>query len=129
MYCPVCGHEFREGYVTCSDCDVPLVTDPPAKPEELEPEWLDLVTVFASADPSLILVAQSLLEAEGISCLARGRGIQDILGFGRIPGGINFVTGPAELQVPKERVEEARSLLAGLWWTVAEPAEGEPNEN
>lgn len=33
MYCPQCGSEYREGFTTCVDCQVPLV-------ESLPPEWI-----------------------------------------------------------------------------------------
>src|SRR4029077_4823335 len=29
MYCPLCGTEYRPGFTVCSDCQVPLVPDPP----------------------------------------------------------------------------------------------------
>jgi hypothetical protein len=32
MYCPQCGSEYREGFTTCADCQIPLV-------ERLPPEW------------------------------------------------------------------------------------------
>ena len=113
MYCPECGLEYREGIATCSDCGVALVPDPPeAAEQEPEPEWLDLETVLESPDPALLLVVQSLLEAEEIPCFARGAGLQEFLGWGRMPSGVNLITGPVQLQVPKERIEEARALLA-----------------
>ena len=36
MHCPQCGSEYREGFTTCVDCQVPLV-------ESLPPEWMPSV--------------------------------------------------------------------------------------
>ena len=111
MYCPVCGLEYREGVTECRDCGVALTLDPPPEPPEPTAEWLDLETVLESSDPARLLVAQSLLTAVGIPCFVRGQLIQDLLGLGRAPWGMNFITGPVQLQVPMERGEEARQLL------------------
>ena len=31
MYCPKCGSEYREGFTSCADCEVPLVEQAPAE--------------------------------------------------------------------------------------------------
>jgi len=31
MFCPKCGAEYRQGYTSCADCDVFLVTSPPGE--------------------------------------------------------------------------------------------------
>ena len=111
MYCPSCGHEYREGVTVCSDCGVNLTQDPPATEPEPRTEWMDLETVLESSDPALLPVVRSLLESEGIPCFARGELLQDFLGWGRMLGP-NLITGPVQLQVPRERSEEARRLLS-----------------
>ncbi len=111
MYCPSCGLEYREGVTACNDCGAILTQDPPEAEPEPRPEWLDLETVLESSDPALLPVVRSLLESEGIPCFARGELLQDFLGWGRMLG-TNLITGPVQLQVPRERVEEARRLLS-----------------
>ena len=111
MFCPQCGTEYREGVTVCRDCGVGLVEDRPPEPAEPRYEWADLVTVLRTSDPALIAVAKSLLEAEGIPCFAQGERLQDLLGLGRAGGGVNLVTGPVQLQVPREHESEARLLL------------------
>ena len=113
MFCPECGAEYREGIVKCSDCDVALVATAPEPPEPEQAEWVDLVTVLTSSDPALLAVAKSLLEADGITFIARGEGLQDLFGLGRV-GGFNAVTGPVEIQVSTAAEAEARRLLVNL---------------
>lgn len=74
-------------------------------------EWVDLVTVLESSDEAELAVVRSLLEAEGIPCLLRGEGVQEIVGFGRV-GGENLALGQVEVQVRREQAQAARELLA-----------------
>ena len=76
-------------------------------------EHLEPVTVFESGDPAAIAVAESLLEEAEIEFFAKGEGIQDLFGGGRI-GGVNPVVGPVQLQVAAEDAEQARAALEGL---------------
>ena len=67
MFCPVCGGEYREGFITCADCEVPLVEGPLPPRVRREGEDDDdlhrLVPVFASADPSVVFAALDRLDA------------------------------------------------------------------
>ena len=114
LYCPDCGHEFREGVTICTDCGIALVSSPPPIPGAPTVEWLDLETVLETSDPALLPVVRSLLEAEDIPCFLRGELLQEFLGWGRLPSGKNFITGPVQLQVPRKHVEEARQLLGAV---------------
>jgi hypothetical protein len=75
---------------------------------------IELVAVFRTGDESKILVAKSLLEAEGIEYLVRGEGIQDLFGWGRLAIGFSNVVGPAEFVVRKDDENRARDLLRDL---------------
>jgi hypothetical protein len=75
---------------------------------------IELVAVFLTGDESKILVAKSLLEAEGIEYLVRGEGIQDLFGWGRLAIGFSNVVGPAEFVVRKDDENRARDLLRDL---------------
>jgi hypothetical protein len=121
MFCPECGTEYAPGVTRCEECGVDLVAEPPPAAVDTA-EWKDLVTVLVTDDPALVPVARSMLEAEGIPCFARGDGLQDLVGLGRV-GGSNLVFGPVELQVPRGREAEARALLA-----TEVPPEGAPTE-
>jgi hypothetical protein len=75
---------------------------------------IELVPVFQSGDEGQILVAKSLLDAEGIEYLVRGDGLQDLFGVGRLAFGFNNIVGPAEFVVRKEDEARARELLREL---------------
>lgn len=108
MYCPECGSEYREGYFTCVDCEVPLTEAPP--PEPVHPD-VNLVTVFEGTDPAALALAESLLLEDRIPYYKKGEQIQDL--FGRIPG-FNPVVGPVLIQVPEEHAQAASEMLGEL---------------
>jgi hypothetical protein len=82
----------------------------PAPSRSGDPD-IELVTVFESGDPALVAVARSVLDSAGIPFMTKGEGIQDLFGWGRMPGGFSVVAGPVAFQVNKDDVEEARALL------------------
>jgi hypothetical protein len=71
------------------------------------------VTVLETSDQGLIAVAKSLLEEADIPFFAKGEGIQDLIGGGRI-GAFNILAGPIQLQVPAHDADAARELLKDL---------------
>jgi putative signal transducing protein len=71
------------------------------------------VTVLETSDQGLIAVAKSLLEEADIPFFAKGEGIQDLIGGGRI-GAFNILAGPIQLQVSADDADEARELLKTL---------------
>lgn len=113
VFCPKCGCEFRAGFQECSDCAVPLVESAPvlAQPDHHE---FQLVTVFQSGDPALIALAHSLLESAEIPFETKGDGLQDLFGWGRMPGAFSLFAGPVEFQVNEEDADEARALFEDL---------------
>jgi hypothetical protein len=74
------------------------------------PGPLDLVTVFATSDPVLLATAKVVLESGGVPFLAKGEGVQDLIGLGRV-GGLNLAAGPVQIQVPHEHAVRALTLL------------------
>ena len=100
MYCPKCRTEFREGFVECSDCSIPLVENLP--PEEPKPitEYVDFEEIMTSSDPGEIAIVKSILDDHQISYLAQGEH------FSSYYGGI-----PTRIMVPKDNVNDAINLL------------------
>ena len=122
MHCPGCDIEYEPGVTRCPACGAELVETPPAAAPSGD-EWVDLVTVLKTADVSLLLVAKSLLDAEGVPCFAEGEGVLESLGAGRIAAS-DLPMGPGRLRVHPGDVERARELLASLQ---PEPEPGGPD--
>jgi hypothetical protein len=74
---------------------------------------LDLRVVLATSDLGEIALAEGILEGAEIPYLARGEGIQDLFGLGRLVP-VNPITGPVSIEVAAENELRARELLAGL---------------
>ena len=68
---------------------------------------VELVRVFSSADPAVIAVAKSLLDAEQIDYSLRNQDLQSVFGP-------NFVVNPPEFWVRQEDADRARELLKDL---------------
>jgi hypothetical protein len=103
LFCPQCLTEYRDCFVECADCRVPLVPGPPPSPPDLDtlplsarlpPETdLSLVTVLEARDSFAMYLAKASLEDAGIEyVVVEGRSIQ----------------------VAREYETEARELLAPL---------------
>lgn len=111
MYCPECGSEYREGFMQCADCEVPLVDTPPQEPEHPD---IHLVTVLETGDPGEIALAESILLEAQIPYVKKGDQIQDLFALGRMPFGFNPIVGPVEIQVAEENVVAAHDVLDEL---------------
>jgi hypothetical protein len=112
MHCPRCRKEYAQGVTHCPDCDLDLAEDSPPRARD-EAEWVDLVTVLETADPSLLMVAKSLLDVEDLPSFVEGVGIYEGLGAGRVAEA-DMPMGPGRLRVHPQDAEAARELLASL---------------
>ena len=86
-----------EGFVECSDCQVPLVAELPPEPKQ---EFLEYVTVFSSNSPADIAMAKSVLESAEMQFITQGEGSPYPL--------------PADIQVVMDDEPEAKKLLEDL---------------
>ncbi len=111
MQCPNCGQELEPGAGRCPSCGAELPEEAPAGVDEAE--WVDLVTVLETADPSLLMVAKSLLDAEHVPSFAEGTDVHESLGAARIPEA-DIPIGPGRLRVHPEDADRARELLVNL---------------
>ncbi len=69
MFCPQCRTEYREGFETCTDCGVALVSELPPEPAR---EYLEFEEILISLNPGDIAMIKSLLDSEGITYYFRG---------------------------------------------------------
>ena len=121
--------EYVDSVDVCPRCGTALVADVeedrerPAAPAAGD---LDLVSVLQTADEGLAALAKSILDADNIAYVVKGEGVQDLLGWGRLLGGFNYVVGPVEFLVRQEDVDRARALLAE---TEAVPGDSPESEN
>ncbi len=93
---------------------MPLVAELPMEgesPRDLElqqkrlGQGLNLVRVFETENPTIIMVAKSLLEDAGIEYFSSGE---------QLPFGFNPLSGSLVIGVRHEEAEEARELLKNL---------------
>lgn len=108
MYCPECRDEHPAAATVCRECGESLVATLP--PEEPDVIWTETVSVLRSTDLAEVLVAKSVLQAQGIPFEVRNELLQDLLGP-RFLGGYNPLTGPMELRVPAGFESVAREAL------------------
>jgi Putative prokaryotic signal transducing protein len=108
MFCPQCKTEYREGFTTCSDCGVPLVSELPAEPES---HYVDYVEVLDTYNPGDIAVIKSLLDSEGITYYFLGDHLT-----------LRPMGDAARLMVAREDAQSARELLANLDLSYSEPS-------
>ena len=106
--CPKCGAELT--------LLLPPAADPRPSEQSRRPPVIEttLVSVLQTADEGLIALVKSLFEAEDIDYFLKGEGLQDVLGWGRIAGEFNYITGPADFLVRESDADRALGLLASL---------------
>jgi hypothetical protein len=109
MYCPQCRVEYREGFVECSDCRVPLLAGAvSAESREAFDPKLGLVVVLETNNRIQLALVKGLFEEANIPFFVLGQIatlIQDVDGF---------LHKWVRVQVPRDREGEAREILAAL---------------
>ena len=105
MFCPKCRTEYRKGFTTCADCEIPLVDElPPEPPPEPEQkleyvEYMHLLSTYNLADIALI---KSVLDSENITYFFQGENFAYLL------------VQPTKLMVSKDDIERAKELIRDL---------------
>lgn len=106
MFCPVCKYEYKSGVKVCPDCGEKLIVK---LPQEKQNNKADLKISFVPLPnlPGRVYadMVKDTLDAKGIPCYIRSKGIGDALQF---PG-----TTPLEgtsLFVPENRLKECIAI-------------------
>ncbi|MGO9227683.1 MAG: DUF2007 domain-containing protein [Bryobacteraceae bacterium] len=111
MFCPACGEEYRDGFVECADCRVPLTDQRPQlgtnTGEHDGEEDLDVLIRTGLIGPLAIGLARTLLEEAGIPFFA-----MDLSTAARQESG-NFL-GWWNVRVSHDREAEAREVLRSV---------------
>jgi hypothetical protein len=109
-YCPVCeGHWLLEVGELCPKHDFVLEVTPPFPSEPIKPgQSVSWVTVKVFPDSLATAVPRTRLEAEGIPTFVEGERMGSL-------GAYNVATRGVKLQVPADRVDEARIILSQDW--------------
>ena len=106
-YCPKCGSEYREGFITCSDCNSELV-DKLEHPEgEAEPQYEKetfLLSVGGSMEADMI---EALLNSNHIPVLKKFRDAGDYLKI--YMGGTIY---GVDIYVPAQLLGKAQEIVA-----------------
>ncbi len=121
MICPECKATYREGFIECYDCQVPLVPSLPGEESAREDlDEINPVIVYATGNPVALSLAKSMLEEAGIEYSASGEEVQFLLGAGGSGVGFNPTTGPVKISVMPEDADRATEVLDELDETVPE---------
>jgi hypothetical protein len=101
MFCPKCKAEYREGFSSCADCDIDLVSELPPEPSE---EYVDLINLKTYSSRHDAELAKSFLSVNGVTAVVSGDD------YGGIHPALSFSTG-IRLLVNKGDVENARRIF------------------
>ena len=121
MYCPKCEYEYRQGILTCPDCDEDLVEERPQKAsdetsDESEPyDWINLARLKSWETAEMLVEA---LRTKGIPAVVQSKagrfaplGTMPIVAMSGI-GGYSIMV-PAEFVSDADR--EAEAMLGDEW--------------
>jgi hypothetical protein len=133
MFCPECGAEYREGFETCSDCGVALVTEKEFRKlqearrrEEDRRRAIETVEVYSVQGEAEAGIIRSLLEANGIESFATGTNVQSVYPI-TVDG-----LGQLRIMVRKEDAGAARKIveenIQGNYETRMTNDESNPND-
>ncbi len=105
MYCPKCRIEYRKGFTTCADCNVPLVYELPPEPagaSEQNTEGVEYVSPhFIPKDYTLLRTFNSSSETILARGLLEGAGIEI---YTMAPDNVGQVTGRMSAPISKHSI-------------------------
>jgi hypothetical protein len=106
MFCPKCKAEYREGFYTCSDCNVKLVRELPPEPKPEAAGNADYEELMGTNNRGDIAFIKSVLDGEGIIYFFKGEHLLNM--------GTDFYLERAKLMVKRAHAKKARAILKDL---------------
>jgi predicted nucleotidyltransferase len=107
MFCPECRSEYREGIVTCSDCDLPLVGQ-----LGLDVDSDELLTpLHISSNADLIATLAEAMETAGIPYVVTGGTGLALLDYADDGAEIEPQPWEGRIMVYNPMLEQAREIL------------------
>ena len=105
--------EYVDSVTVCPQCGTPLIdatsaAENAASPEAPEAE-IEMVCVLRTADEGLASLVKSMFDGDGIRCVVRGEGLQDLLGWGRVGGFTTSSARPSFSSIRTMPTERARA--------------------
>lgn len=74
-FCPRCRAEYREGYKTCSDCEIGLVDSLPLESDNQNEINSDMMSVYDAPDQMSAMALSSFLNDSGIGAIVKSEQI------------------------------------------------------
>jgi hypothetical protein len=117
MYCPKCRTEFRKGFDTCLDCEIPLVAELPSEPPPAPaPEYVNFVNLYSPRNEMELSLIKNILDSEAIVYFVRNDN------FGSLEVGPHIGLYNAKMiQVQDDQYEKAKELLSDYFEKTREP--------
>ncbi len=106
MFCPVCKTEYLDGFFTCADCSVPLVSYLCDTPEPGRMEDGEYIEILSTRNPAEVAVIKSIFEAEEIAHYFLG---EQMMTYPLVSGG-----APARLFIAPQDLAMVKELLGDL---------------
>ena len=114
MFCPECRTEYRKGFTTCADCEIPLVSQlPPEPPPDPDPVYIKYVNLYSPRNEVELALLKSILESEHISFFVRN----DNFGSLEVGPQVGLYNGKM-IQVEDDKYERAGELLSDYLGTI-----------
>ena len=105
-YCPDCKYNFIDEINVCPDCKKELVDKIPEK-HEVKVEWISLIKVTSSVMADML---KGTMEENEIVCLEKS----DLFHSAFATEATSIAGGQAEIFVPSDKIEKAKSILEQL---------------
>jgi len=103
MFCPECKDEYREGFYTCADCGIDLVTELPEEPKQ-ESAFVPRTRLFTVRNTAEAHTVSAFLQSHGIDAHPRADDC------GGVDPALHFVHG-TDIMVPVQDVDKCQELM------------------